>query len=134
MVSKTQLRPFKQSKKNQIDEDFLFVTVSHPDDVRKPATQRSIRSRAMRDAARSRWNRKRQPYGITFTLEKISGFENYGGNGMYCGRPKLGEVISVPKSLSSWPFPGNCHPRTRELLYFSEYTNRIAMISSEQLI
>lgn len=108
---------------NKPNKNFLFVTVNHPDNVKQKKTQRSIRSRAIRDALRGQ---RKQPKSVTFSLEKVSIIEDNGRRDRCCRGTKPDTInASIQKSLYSWPFPGEMRPRVRELIYFSEYSDKI---------
>lgn len=97
---------------------FLFVNSSHPDDVKKKGTQRSIRSHSIRSAGSSRPTRKKKPQAITYALKEVCLMENTG----ICHDQALCKRCPIQKSLGLWPFPGELQPRAQELIYFSEHS------------
>lgn len=94
----------------------LFVNSSHPDDVKRKGTQRSLRSHSMRCAFRGQPSRKKRPQAITYALERVYVTADTG----IVQDDALGQ-IPIPKSLGLWPFPGDLQPRAQELIYFSAY-------------
>ncbi|KAF3399068.1 hypothetical protein DPV78_007158 [Talaromyces pinophilus] len=96
------------------DRGLLFVNSSHPDDVKKKGTQRSLRSHSMRCAFRGRPSRKRRPHAVTYALEKVYVIADTG----ICQHGDALQQIPIPKSLGLWPFPGEMHTRAQELIYF----------------
>lgn len=99
------------------DGGLLFVNSSHPDDVKKKGTQRSIRSHSIRGAFRGRPSRKRKPQAVTYALERVYVTADTG----ICQDRFTPDQISISKSLGLWPFPGELQPRAQELIYFSAY-------------
>lgn len=95
----------------------LFVNSSHPDDVKKKGTQRSIRSHSIRSAAGRGRPCGKRPQAITYSLERVYMTADTG----ICQDQVVYERRPVPKSLDLWPFPGELQPRAQELISFSEY-------------
>lgn len=94
----------------------LFVNSSHPNDVKKKGTQRSIRSHSIRGACRGRPSRRRKPQAVTYALERP-----YVAADTRSCPDQICEQIPVSKSLNLWPFPCELQPRAQELIYFSAY-------------
>ncbi|QGA20842.1 hypothetical protein EYB26_008552 [Talaromyces marneffei] len=91
----------------------LFVNSSHPNDVKKKGTQRSIRSHSIRGACRGRPSRRRKPQAVTYALERP-----YVAADTRSCPDQICEQIPVSKSLNLWPFPCELQPRAQELIYF----------------
>ncbi|CRG86883.1 hypothetical protein PISL3812_03895 [Talaromyces islandicus] len=90
-------------------ENFLFVSLSHPGEIKNRDNQRAIRSRVMRDIGRSRRTRKRRPQQVTFGLEENFILENLAS---------ATHQSHIPSSLESWPFPVELNSRAKELISF----------------
>lgn len=113
----------RQPKHN--DGGLLFVNSSHPDDVKKKGTQRSLRSHSMRCAFRGRPSRKRKPQAVTYALERVY---VTAGSGI-CQDGNTLEQTPIPGSLCFWPFPGELQPRAQELIYFSAYQSPLHVLT-----
>lgn len=95
---------------HESEDDFVFVTMSHPGETRNRNNQRVIRRRVMRDIGRSRRTRKRHPLEVTFGLKETVMFES---------ADSTTDGVQIPTSLASWPFPVELNSRTKELVSFS---------------
>lgn len=71
----------------------------------------------MRCSFRGRPSRKKRPQAITYALESVYVIAD---TGICQNEDALGQ-IPIPKTLGSWPFPGDLQPRAQELIYFSAY-------------
>src|ERR1700730_12808421 len=89
-------------KQDGSHDDLVFVNLTHPDDVKQRTIQHSIRSRVMKGIGRSRRTRRKQPDGVTFSLEKVplpTGISTATSNTYIY--PK----VQIPNPITSWPFP-----------------------------
>jgi hypothetical protein len=97
-------------RKHNRGGDLVFVSLSHPGEIKNRDNQRAIRSRAMRDIGRSRRTRKKRPQQVTFELTKTVIVDDTASTTY---------APHIPASLESWPFPVELDSRAKELVSFS---------------
>lgn len=85
-------------------DEFLFVNVNRPDEVKNKGTQRAIRRRVMRDIGRSR-RKPRDTPTVTFVGQQ---------------HPTHNSQSSIRPALESSPLPIVLNQRARELVHFSK--------------
>ncbi|QKX60564.1 uncharacterized protein TRUGW13939_07709 [Talaromyces rugulosus] len=96
-------------RKHNPGGDLVFVSLSHPGEIKNRDNQRAIRSRVMRDIGRSRRTRKKRPQQMTFELTKTAIVDDT-ASATYAPH--------IPASLESWPFPVELDSRAKELVSF----------------
>jgi hypothetical protein len=97
-------------RKHDPGGDLVFVSLSHPGEIKNRDNQRAIRSRVMRDIGRSRRTRKRRPQQVTFELTDTVIVDDTASSTY---------APHIPASLESWPFPVELDSRAKELVSFS---------------